>query len=454
MARVVQRRSGPPYLLIAFVFLFLISTTFAVLLYVQNSDLSMSMDKARARQDKLASPDDLRRPEVTAMLTGSSSVITQLNKQVETLAGYITGKASDANAKEAIEMASALDKDLGGSRPGLVNEIRQILQQKADLQKNYDDSQAQRAQAQKDRDAALDASKKQQEEFQAKLAELTKQNDDLGKANQTYQESQQKKLDDAKKLQDQEVERLNKTIATLNQKMGDANWKYQQLDAKYRELIKKFRDASTPNMNPEKITMLPKGKISQVIDDQKIVYIDKGAKDKVVPGLTFSVYSGSIPEDGKNKGAIVVMNVSPSISECRIVEQKSTDPIMEGDLIGNVAYDPNRIYTFVVKGDFDLHNTGKPTPEGAKEVKDIIERSGGKVVSDISINTDFLVMGEEPARPSKLDENATPQDQAVYQAQLKAYEDYSQARTAAPQLYVPILNANKFMALVGFSNAK
>ena len=40
MARVVSQRSGPPYLLIIFVFLFVVSTAIAVLVYLE-------LDKAR-----------------------------------------------------------------------------------------------------------------------------------------------------------------------------------------------------------------------------------------------------------------------------------------------------------------------------------------------------------------------------------------------------------------------
>ena len=38
MARVVQQRSGPPYLLIVLVFLFFVSTALAVLFYIRNEE--------------------------------------------------------------------------------------------------------------------------------------------------------------------------------------------------------------------------------------------------------------------------------------------------------------------------------------------------------------------------------------------------------------------------------
>ena len=43
--------------------------------------------------------------------------------------------------------------------------------------------------------------------------------------------------------------------------------------------------------------------------------------------------------------------------------------------------------------------TGTATPDGAKQATVLIERFGGKVVDHVSIDTDFVVRGEEPPEP-------------------------------------------------------
>ena len=67
MARVLQQRGGPPYLLIAFVFLFLISTTLAVLFYIQRGNAIEEEAKADKIIESLASPIQLKSPRVVQL---------------------------------------------------------------------------------------------------------------------------------------------------------------------------------------------------------------------------------------------------------------------------------------------------------------------------------------------------------------------------------------------------
>jgi hypothetical protein len=214
-------------------------------------------------------------------------------------------------------------------------------------------------------------------------------------------------------------------------------------------LIQKLKgDKAQPG---EAVTRLTDGKVLKVQAEQNVCYIDLGEKDHITPGLTFSIYSsaGGVPEDGKGKAKIVVKNVFANTSECRIVESAKDDPIVDGDLIGNIIYSPTRNYNFVVEGDFDLYNTDKPDAAGTREVRTMIERFGGKLSDNVSVDTDFVVMGVEPERPAKPGADAPASDWQIYKDKIAKYEHYKNVKSTAVSLQIPVLNTNRFIALTG-----
>jgi len=195
--------------------------------------------------------------------------------------------------------------------------------------------------------------------------------------------------------------------------------------------------------------------VLRTIDGSDICYIDLGADAHVTPGLTFAVYPATgIPQDGKGKADLIVTKVDQNISECRIVRHDTANPVIAGDLIGNIVFDNLRTNTFVVEGNFDLYGSGAPTPMGTKEVINMITRYGGKVTDKLDIQTDFVVLGAEPPRPTKPKEDANSAAFAIYNAQMKAYQQYRQTRELAQSLGIPIFNTSRFLAFMGYHPQK
>lgn len=453
MARVVQRKSNnPPYLLIVFVFLFLLATAMAVLTFMKNEDLTIANQTQEKMLARLASDQQLQKGEAAAIMAESTegTVVGALTKHIEVLTQDLTGVS--CTAKHAHEQVEDLVKMLG-TRNGLIQSVREMKDQRDKRQAELERARTELGQAMTEKTQVIETNKKLQAEFEKTAADLTTQNKTLNERNAAIEEEVKTKLEGIQTEHATAVDGLNKTIADMTQKVQSLQWKNQQLDMKLQATITKFRKENTPHIDINTLVRTPKGKVNQVVED--VIYIDRGAKDRIMPGMPFSVYGSSgIPEDGKGKATVVVTNVFPNTSECRILEQKITNPIMVNDVIGNIAYDPTRKYTFVVKGEFDLHSVGKPSRQGAEEVKELISRSGGKIEDDLSVNTDFLVMGEEPVRPPKPAEDASPQDQAVNQAQMKAYDDYKQSKETAGGLFVPVLNTNRFLSLMGYAAIK
>src|SRR5260370_39791496 len=105
------------------------------------------------------------------------------------------------------------------------------------------------------------------------------------------------------------------------------------------------------------------------------------------------------------KASIEVYNVQDDTAECRVVKLQPGEQLVVGDLITNLIYDPNIRYNFFVYGDFDLSNSEIASPTDIDIVKRLINQWGGNVVDHIDINTDFVVLGNEPQVPQVTDPN-------------------------------------------------
>jgi hypothetical protein len=194
-----------------------------------------------------------------------------------------------------------------------------------------------------------------------------------------------------------------------------------------------------------------------------LAVINLGLGDQIVQGMTFEVYDkftgvpalggdgtreGAMPS---GKGSIEVVRIGPGFSECRIIRKESGISMVQGDLIANLVYDKTQKYNFVVYGDFDLDNDGRTAPGDSEVVRRLITQWGGNVVNDVNVNTDFVVMGQEPKM-----EATPPADDAVAiaahqraEAELNKYLD---VRKQSMQLNIPILNQNRFLNFVGYTS--
>lgn len=150
------------------------------------------------------------------------------------------------------------------------------------------------------------------------------------------------------------------------------------------------------------------GKIAETAANQ--VIIDIGARDKVFPGLLFSVFNH---EKGRYvaKGMIETIEVRDGIAVCRILEQNDPKlyPIGRGDLIGNPVFDAKSPKTFYVAGEFKHYNK--------EDIEQFIRATGGIVATSLGPNCDFLICGErsdpERAAARQFQILAMTEDQAL-----------------------------------------
>src|SRR5690606_4308122 len=126
----------------------------------------------------------------------------------------------------------------------------------------------------------------------------------------------------------------------------------------------------------------------------------------------------------------------------RVIATTPGQVIREGDLIANLAYDPNVPIRFRIYGDFDLNNDGRIDERDRDRVESLVREFGGEIVPQVTVETDLLVMGKEPVLPefSEEERRLDGQKAAAYERARQRLEAYRNVISQAQALNIPILN--------------
>lgn len=429
MARQVPRRNKLQLiLLIVFCILFVIATALAILGLVNydkatqaNEGLMESMKELEKKNSDLEDNADY----LIVLITGKTGTVENAKKSAEM--AYQVTEESSGLASELLLLAGKYK-----SNSSLVNKLKddiEDLQQELGLQKQ----EQTRLVLEKQKDAQTFAAK--EAELNANLLEEQKKRDEVyTQANENVRTTRKN---------------LTRTIRSRNKQIERLGEDKQEKTEEIAKLKRKI-DKLAPPVRP--INLQADGWIAKIARDANVCYINKGTDEKIQRGMTFSVYSSSAVglSDVKNKGTIRVTDPRNTFSACVIVTEEADDPIMKGDIISSLAYHDTRAQIFVVAGDFDLHNSGRATSADATEVKNAIRRSGGKVAPELTIQADYVVLGEKPHKPTPPADEALPANKKIYQQQLKQFNDYLDLKKKAVNMGIPVLNTNRFIELTGY----
>jgi hypothetical protein len=199
------------------------------------------------------------------------------------------------------------------------------------------------------------------------------------------------------------------------------------------------------------------GRINQVNPIDNEVVISIGREQKAVLGMTFAIYDDATdiridPETFEyraGKAVIEIIKVEPTFSRARIISSSEGNPIVRGDVVANAVYDPTKTYKFVVDGLFDVDGDGVASRFERDTLEALIERWGGVLVSEISGDTDFVVLGEKPILPPAPGRDAPVaviQEFVRLQQEIQRYDDLL---FKAGSTSMPVLNANRLRTLIG-----
>lgn len=205
-----------------------------------------------------------------------------------------------------------------------------------------------------------------------------------------------------------ELAKLSGQIKELEDKIKERN----KTTVDIREGMDKMEGAtSSSNSNHED------GLISYVDVASGKAAINIGRADEISTKVTFTVYDGRVTDfdSALPKGGIeVVMVTGEHSSECRILTDNPSDPIVPGDKIYSPVWDPGYREHFAIAGFIDFDHDGS---DDLAKLIGLIERNGGVIdgyqngdvqKGRLMEKTDCLVLGPQP------DESSTESFRNVY----------------------------------------
>ncbi|MFH0887616.1 MAG: hypothetical protein V1871_00200 [Planctomycetota bacterium] len=135
------------------------------------------------------------------------------------------------------------------------------------------------------------------------------------------------------------------------------------------------------------------GKIINPDLKNRFVFITLGDKSKLNVGLKFMAYRQQKGYVRKWKGQIEVKRIYDTYSLCSITKVEDNDtPITDGDYITNIFYHPQSSRFVVLIGKFPRG----PFKYGREEIEQRLVNMGAVVEKNISLKTDFVLIGDDP----------------------------------------------------------
>ncbi len=253
------------------------------------------------------------------------------------------------------------------------------------------------------------------------------------------------------------VERLRDESAAREQTLAARIGELEAENARLSNQVEVLRSArSGETLQAQDEAALVDATVLSVDAPSNEVTLNIGAEDKAVLGMSFAVYTDAAAiqprEDGsyaRGKATVEIISVDDTTSVARITRESRGSPIVRGDVVANAVYDPNKVYTLLMIGNFDLNNDGLATSQEREEWKALIEGWGGRVVDEPTGDMDFLVVGRRPVPRAEPSPNAPIAIVQQYLEELALVERYDTLLAAAQATQLPVLNENRLRTLVG-----
>ena len=454
------------YTLITFVGLFIAATTVAVIFYVkaeeyriegESLDNELSNFATRDEQDGVASIIGTK----ANLKTWMGTMVGYLDNATSMIAGGVPAQTSaevkiNRATKENTNSIELAQKYIEITEPnttgltqiinGLAAELENTINQKLATQKQLENLQME----------FEDADEANYETRQQLLAEQDKLMQDINDIQQRYDELSA----NLEQTTGQEVDNIRRKLEQTTADYKTTNAKLLETQARLNEALEMLKLAKEeiakiePGPNRSAMAYKPDGKIVSVDNQAKIVSIDIGSKDHAYRGLTFTVYNRgtSVTEDGQGKCEIEVFDIAETYSLARIIPSENNKPLLEGDIIANLVWDSEKVNVFVAIGDFDFNNDGYIDSNAQQRLANLIEKWGGRLDQNISIDTDFLIVGKEPQVIPVDEENdlnlIVEQNNEDALERLRHYND---TLDKAESLWIPVFNYDRFLYFIGYT---
>ena len=469
-ARKTQQSSAMLYTVVAFVGLFIVATTVAVIYYMESEEQRTAAADSESKLEEVFGPSEQQKGLAKIVGTippdksGLGMMVEHLNAIVsKIIGGPLEDSSAEAKVKKAdMEFNDSLRlaqqhidaRSIDPNTTGLVQVIRKLKTELDTVRSIALATQQRLDEQQKRYDQAMIATGKKEdeliaekEEYEQQVIDIKQKYDELELLLRTTTDEQVQTLADKLKEQEDNYNKEHQDKLKIEAELKMAQDRIEHLQKQIQAIM--------PPPDPNVAAYEPDGRIVLIDNQTKIVHLDKGIEDRLYRGLTLSVYDKNmpIPKDGKGKAEIEVFSVGKTISAARIIPSQTNKPILVDDIVANLIWDSHRTNMFVVAGDFDLDSDGNIDNDGANKIKTLIEKWGGKTADAVAINTDFVVLGGPPQvlkKPTPEEIEVYPLAMEKYQASLQRLDHYKEIESRAQALSIPIFNAERFLYFVGY----
>ena len=454
--------------MVIFIFLFLVSAGLAIALYVNIEKYNKQAKDAQAQLTQFGNAqqiNEIKKLAESANAEGGKT-LDKLSSVIRDFSGSLIGQDQVnfnlATAKANIDnRLESVWQEAGGILGLSAEEAKSkgMAGVVTDLIVLVDTLNNDMSQLAMDANQQLDSSAQKIEAYENRINELQTQIDSLGMTVANMKNQTNDSIDDIQarfenhvralqKEKDDIQKQTDKMREELDLKQVDVD-KLTKKAEELEEVVKVIRPKPTEGLE----ALDPDGTIISVDARERMVYINLAANDKIYRGLTFGVYDGldkTVPASGQGKATIEVVEILDSISRCRVVETRTTNPIIKGDIIANLIWDKDKEFNFCVVGDFDFDMDGEVNIDGYERIVNLVKSWGGKVVNNVSVDTDFLVYGYEPMAPQNILSGSQEATDAAEKAMQKV-EQYKMAIDEGARLGVPSFNMKRFFRFIGYS---
>ena len=456
------------YTLITFVGLFIATTTVAVIYYVKAEEHRASLEETRRQMNDYASEREQQAVGSTiGTKQGAKSWLSTMVEYFDQTVCLVVGgvpeptsaevKVKNATAKVTGALNLAKSYNIPITDPNTAGLVPVMERLAAELKNAIDANNTTSKALNKLQDDYENANVVNLQTVQMLTAEKDKLQQDVNDIKKKYdelaallQQTTDQQVDTLRKQLEQARADLKTTNETLLKRQAELELA-QGMMQKAQEEVGKIM----PGPDREVRAYQPDGQIILIDDQTQVVHLNIGSDDHVYQGLTFSVYNRGevVPKDGKGKAEVEVFDVAKTYAAARIIKSTVRSPILQGDIVANLIWGSDRANVFVIAGEFDLDNDGRMDADGAVKIKALIEKWGGKVVDAVSIDTDFLVLGQAPQvlrKPTLEEQEVDPRAKQKYDASLAALNRYTELQSQAQTLWIPIFTYDRFLYFIGY----
>ena len=400
---------------------FFICLILAIVFYTQIGGLKQTADTAQSELATVATSAQLQSTDITN-LEGEGTIVYRLQQQKEAL------------QNQTADLANKLQK----AETQAAQELERFEQQKAAA----DEAQA-----------ALNAAQQSLTQMRTELTQQVSAMSEQIATAETVNEQFQQKIQQASA---EMAEGSSAQIAAMQEQSNEQQVALLEVRAAKEELertiaiiTKPQQLADAPDVSPADATITGFGA------DRDRVYLDLGRDANLRLGMAFNVFDADelIKVDNSQitgKAIVEIIRIEPTTSVARVVEIQDRARLETGDKVANIAFDPNRVFTFFVYGQFDLNNDGDIDLDDTSRVRNLILDSGGELAENLTFEVEYLVLGVEPEFPDKPQDTTDLLAMKEYRVQLENYQAYQDLIAQAQALNIPVLNQNRFLDLIGY----